>query len=136
MRQHNVSTPLPVLWWRSVGNTHSAFVLETAIDELAHLAGKDPVAFRLGLLAKDERDTAVIRLAAAKAGWGRKLPKGKGLGVAFHHSFGSRVAMIADVSAERDTIKVERVVAAVDVGIAINPDIVTAQVEGTIGFAL
>jgi isoquinoline 1-oxidoreductase beta subunit len=111
--------------------------METVIDELAGLAGQDPVAFRLGLLENDPRDVAVVRLAAEKAGWGAPLSgKGRGRGIAFHHSFGTRVAMVAEVSAREEQIKVDRMVAAVDLGIAVNPDIVAAQIEGAIGFAL
>ena len=135
---YNAKSAVPVLWWRSVGHSHTAYVMETAIDELAHLAGKDPLAFRLGLLAQQPRDAAVVKLAAEKAGWDRPLPKGRGRGIAFHHSqnYKTRVAMIAEVSADGKAIKVERIVAAVDCGVAINPDNVTAQIEGAIGFAL
>ncbi|MEH2613072.1 xanthine dehydrogenase family protein molybdopterin-binding subunit [Bradyrhizobium sp. AZCC 1693] len=137
VRQHNVSTPLPVLWWRSVGNSHTAFAMETMIDELAGLAAQDPVPFRLGLLANDPRDVAVVRLAAEKAGWGTPLSeKGRGRGIAFHHSFGTRVAMVSEVTVRGGVIKVDRMVAAVDLGVAVNPDVVVAQVEGAIGFAL
>jgi isoquinoline 1-oxidoreductase subunit beta len=138
VRQHNVNTKLPVLWWRSIGNTHTAFVMETVIDALAQLAGKDPVAFRLALLQHDERDIAVIRLAADKADWDNPLPagQGRGRGFAFHHSFGTRVAMVAEVTMKGDAVTVDRMVAAVDLGVVINPDIVVAQIEGAIGFAL
>jgi isoquinoline 1-oxidoreductase subunit beta len=132
----NAKSPLPVLWWRSVGHSHAAYVMETLVDELARLAGKDPVAFRMDLLAQQSRDAAVLRLAAQKAGWGGTLPKGRGRGVAYHYSFNTRVAMVAEVSAAPAAFKVDRIVAAVDCGVAINPDIVTAQIEGAIGFAL
>jgi isoquinoline 1-oxidoreductase beta subunit len=137
VRQHNAVTRVPVLWFRSVGNSHTAFAMETVIDELAALAGKDPVAFRLGLLSHDARDTAVIRLAAEKAGWATPLSgAGRGRGFAFHHSFGTRMAMVAEVAVRDNIIKVERMVAAADVGVAVNPDIVIAQIEGAIGFGL
>ncbi|MBR0800407.1 xanthine dehydrogenase family protein molybdopterin-binding subunit [Bradyrhizobium jicamae] len=137
VRQHNVTTPLPVLWWRSVGNSHTAFAMETAIDELAALAGKDPVAFRTALLAHDPRDVAVIRLAAEKSGWGSPIAgAGRGRGIAFHHSFGTRIAMVADVTVHGTAIQVERMVAAADVGVPVNPDVIAAQIEGAIGFAL
>src|SRR5207245_1239735 len=97
---------------------------ETVVDELAHLAGEDPVAFRLDLLAKEPRDAAVLRLAAEKSGWGSTLPNGRGRGVAYHPSFGTRVAMVAEVSVDGGAVKVDRVVAAVDCGVAINPDVV------------
>lgn len=134
--QHNVATPVPVLWWRSIGNTHTAFAMETIVDELAGQAKIDPVEFRLKLLKDDPRNVAVLKLASEKAGWGSRMPKGKGRGVAFHKSFGTRVAMVAEAKLDGQTIKVERIVAAVDVGVAINPDVITAQIEGAIGFAL
>jgi isoquinoline 1-oxidoreductase beta subunit len=132
---YNAKSPLPVLWWRSVGHSHTAHVMETMIDELARRAGKDPVQFRLDLLAQQPRDAAVVRLAADKAGWGGALPRGRGRGFAYHHSFNTRVAMVAEVDT-RAALKIDRVVAAVDCGVAINPDIVTAQIEGAIGFVL
>lgn len=132
----NAEAPMKVLWWRSVGHTHTAQAMETMMDELAHAAGKDPVEFRLGLLAEQPRDAAVLKLAAEKANWGEKLPEGKGRGIACHRSFNSYVAMVADVTVEDGDTKVDRVVAAVDCGVAVNPDIVTAQIEGAIGFAL
>lgn len=134
--QHNVDSPAPVLWWRSIGHTHTAFVMETMIDELATTAGIDPVAFRLDLLKDDPRNVAVVKLAADQAGWGKAMPKGKGRGIAFHKSFGTRVAMVAEVAVDGRAVKVERMVAAIDVGIAVNPDVLTAQIEGAIGFAL
>jgi len=133
---HNAQSPVPVLWFRSVGHTHTGYVMETMMDELAHAAGRDPVAFRLELLKQQPRDAAVIKLAAEKSGWGEKLGKGRGRGFAYHRSFESHVAMVADVSVGPSSFKVERIVAAVDCGVAINPDVVTAQTQGAIGFAL
>ena len=133
---HNAQTAVPVLWWRSVGHSHTATAMEMTIDELARLAGKDPVAFRIDLLAKDPRAAAVVKLAAEKGGWGEKLPAGRGRGIAYHMSFGTRVALVADVTVEGPRIDVDRVVAVVDCGIAVNPDLVVAQVEGAVGFAL
>jgi isoquinoline 1-oxidoreductase subunit beta len=132
----NTKEGVPVLWWRSVGHTHTAQVIEGMIDELARAAGKDPVEFRLGMLKDHPRHTAVLKLAAEKAKWGEKLPKGKGRGVAVHESFRSVVAMVTDVTVEAGKVKVDRIVAAVDCGTAINPDNVAAQVEGSIGFTL
>ncbi len=134
---HNAREGVPVLWWRSVGHTHTAHVMEVMIDELAHAAGADPVAYRLSLLTRAPRLSGVLRLAAEKAGWsGKPAEKGRGLGVAVHQSFGSYVAMVADVTAGESGVKVNRIVAAVDVGVAVNPDVVRAQVEGAVGFAL
>ncbi|WP_430910377.1 molybdopterin cofactor-binding domain-containing protein [Methylobacterium sp. sgz302541] len=134
---HNGREGVPVLWWRSVGHTHTAQAMEVFVDELAHAAGVDPVAYRLSLLASAPRLSAVLKLAADKAGWAdRKKEKGNGLGVAAHESFGSYVAMVADVTAGDGKVKVNRIVAAVDVGVAVNPDVIRAQVEGAVGFAL
>ncbi|MDJ1159799.1 xanthine dehydrogenase family protein molybdopterin-binding subunit [Chelatococcus sp. SYSU_G07232] len=133
---HNTKEGVPVLWWRSVGHTHTGHAVETFMDELAHAAGKDAVAFRLDLLAHHPRHVGVLKLAAEKAGWGEALPKGRGRGIAVHESFSSYVAMVADVTVSGGKLKVDRIVAAVDCGLAINPDVVRAQVEGAVGFAL
>lgn len=133
---HNANEGVPVLWWRSVGHTHTAHVVESMIDELATTAGKDPVAFRRDLLKDNPRHVAVLDLAAEKAGWGGPLDKGRGRGIALHESFQSFVAMVAEVAVADGKVKVERIVAAVDCGIAVNPDVVKAQVEGAVGFVL
>jgi len=142
----DVHTPtdigVPVLWWRSVGSSHTAYSTETFIDEVAAALRVDPLTFRLGLLERQPRHAAVLRLAAEKAGWSAPLPQGaegdrRGRGVAVHESFGSVVAHVVEVTVKRDgSFQVDRVVSAVDCGIAINPDNVRAQVEGAIGFAL
>jgi isoquinoline 1-oxidoreductase beta subunit len=127
--------PIRPLWWRSVGNTHTAYVMETMMDELAAVAGKDPIAFRLALLDKNDRAAAVLKLVAEKSGWGR--PKaGLAQGIAVHESFGSTVAQVAEVSMVDGKVKVERVVCAVDCGVAVNPDVIRAQMEGCIGYGL
>jgi isoquinoline 1-oxidoreductase beta subunit len=110
--------------------------METTMDELAHLAKADPLAFRLGYLEPGSRDAGVLKLAAEKANWGHEMAKGAGRGIAYHKSFGTRVAMIAEVSMAGGAVKVDKVIAAVDCGVAINPDVIAAQVEGAIGFAL
>jgi len=138
---HTPTYPVPVQWWRSVGSTHTAFSTEVFIDEVAHAAGKDPVAFRRDLLAKHPRHLAALDLAVSKAGWGKPLAARDGVrrgrGVAVHESFNTVVAEIAEVSVKPDgSFKVDRVVCAVDCGIAINPSIVRAQMEGGIGFGL
>lgn len=134
---HNTQAGVPVQWWRSVGNTHTAFSKEVFIDSLARKAGQDPVEYRLSLLKHNPRETAVLKLAAEKAEWGsRELPEGWGRGVAVHTSFGSTVAEIVDVSVQGTEFKVERVVAAVDCGIAVNPNIIRAQIEGGIAYGL
>ncbi len=127
---------VPVLWWRSVGHTHTAFAVETVIDDLARMAARDPVEFRRELLAKSPRHLAVLELVAEKAGWDRPLPAGRHRGVAVHRSFGTYVAQVAEISVADGSWRVDRVVCAVDCGIAVNPDVIRAQMEGSIGFAL
>jgi isoquinoline 1-oxidoreductase subunit beta len=132
---------VPVLWWRSVGSSHNAFATETFIDELAAAAGKDPVAYRKAMLAKHPRHLGVLELAASRAGWGTPLAPGKsgekrGRGIAVAESFNTFVAQVAEVTVKGDKFTVDRVVCAVDCGIAVNPDVVRAQMEGGIGFGL
>jgi isoquinoline 1-oxidoreductase subunit beta len=138
---HAPTIGVPVLWWRSVGSTHTAYSTETFIDELAQAAGKDPVAFRKDLLARHPRHAGVLELAAAKAGWGTPLAAGKagekrGRGIAVHESFNTFVAQVAEVTVKDNTVRVDRVVCAVDCGVVVNPDVVRAQMEGGIGFGL
>ena len=133
---HSPQLPVPVLWWRSVGSTHTAFAGECFIDELAHKAGQDPVAYRRRLLADQPRHLGVLNLAAEKADWGAPLGRGQGRGVAVHKSFNSYVAQVVEVTVRRGVIYVDRVVIAVDCGIAINPDVIEAQMQGGMGFGL
>lgn len=123
---------VPVLWWRSVGATHTAYVMEHTIEQLARKAGKDPVEYRRALYTKAgaNRHLAVLNLAAEKAGWTTPAPTGWTRGVAVHESFGSVVAQVAEVKLENGVPKVGRVVSAIDCGLAIAPDQVAAQVEG------
>ncbi|MEM7023219.1 MAG: molybdopterin cofactor-binding domain-containing protein, partial [Pseudomonadota bacterium] len=128
---------VPVLWWRAVGSTHTAYAAEAFIDELAEAAGQDPVAFRRDLLRDHPRHLGVLNLVAEKAGWDTPPADGVFRGVAVHESFNTYVAQVAEVSVNEDgDIKVERVVCAVDCGIAINPNVIEAQIEGGIGFGL
>ncbi|MBI2277880.1 MAG: xanthine dehydrogenase family protein molybdopterin-binding subunit [Dechloromonas sp.] len=132
---------VPVLWWRSVGSSHTAYSTETFLDEVAATMGKDPVALRLELLAQHPRHAGVLKLAADQAGWGQPLKakagERRGRGVAVHESFNSYVAHVAEVTVKKDgSLKVDRIVSAVDCGTAINPDNIRSQVEGGIGFAL
>lgn len=129
---------VPVSWWRSVGATHTAFVMEHTIDQLAKAAGRDPVAYRRALYQKAgaQRHLAVLDLAAEKAGWDQPAPAGWTRGVAVHESFGSVVAQVAEVKLQDGTPKVGRVVAAVDCGLAIAPDQIAAQMEGGACFGL
>lgn len=134
---HTTDVGIPVQWWRSVGSTHTAFAVECFIDELAHAAGRDPVEYRLELLKDHPRHSAVLQLAAERAGWGKPLPDGRARGVALHESFNTRVAQVAELARQADgKFSVERVVIAVDCGIAINPDVIKAQMEGGMGYGL
>jgi len=134
---HSPVLPVPVLWWRSVGSSHTVFATECFLDEVAHFAGKDPLALRLALLADRPRHRAVLELAAAKAGWGQPLEPNRGRGLAVHESFNSFVAEVAEVTAlDRGGFRVDRVVCAVDCGIAVTPDVIRAQVEGGVAFGL
>jgi isoquinoline 1-oxidoreductase beta subunit len=135
------ATEIPIkvstLWWRSVGHSGNAFVVETFIDQLAKAAKKDPVIFRRELLEKESRALGVLNLAAEKSGWGKSLPKGVTRGIAVHKSFGTWVAQVAEVRVNADgSFNVERVVCAVDCGVAVNPDVIRAQMEGGIGMGL
>jgi isoquinoline 1-oxidoreductase beta subunit len=130
-------SPVTVLWWRAVGSTHTAYALESFIDEIAHAAGKDPVEFRLAMLKDKPRHAAVLKLAAEKAGWSLPAPAERHRGIALAESFRSYVAQVAEISIDRaGRPKVHRVVCAVDCGVAVNPDQIRAQMEGGIGFGL
>lgn len=135
------ATELPVklstLWWRSVGHSGNAFVVETFVDQLAKAANKDPVVFRRELLASEPRALGVLNLAAQKSDWNKKLPEGVSRGIAVHKSFGTWVAQVAEVRVNADkSFNVERVVCAVDCGVAVTPDVIRAQMEGGIGMGL
>jgi isoquinoline 1-oxidoreductase beta subunit len=133
---HTTKLGVPILWWRSVGSTHTAYAVEAFLDEIARGTNQDPVELRRSLLANHPRHLAVLNLAAEKAGWGSELPKGTARGVALHESFGSVVAEIVEVSQRGDSFKVERVVCAVDCGVAVNPNIVAMQMESGIVYGL
>jgi isoquinoline 1-oxidoreductase beta subunit len=134
---HSPELPVPVQWWRSVGHSYTAFVVESFLDEAAHAAGRDPVALRRLLLSGHPRHRGVLELAVQKAGWGTPLPPGLGRGVAVHESFGSFVAQVAEVAVNPSgDVRVQRVVCAVDCGRIVNPDIIAAQMESAIVFGL
>jgi isoquinoline 1-oxidoreductase beta subunit len=133
---HSPRKVVPVLWWRSVGNTHTAYVAETLVDELAEAAGQDPLAYRLKLLKKAPRHAGVLRLATEKAGWGKPLPAGRYRGLAVHASFESFVAEVAEISVKNGELRVHKVTAAVDCGVCMNPAGVRAQVESSIAYGL
>ena len=127
------------LWWRSVGHTHTAYAMEVMMDMAARAAGRDPVEFRLAHLgdsADAQRKAGVLKLAAEKAGWGN-APAGRTQGIAVHKSFGSYVAEVVEISGNADVgVQIEKVTCAVDCGIAVNPDIIKAQMEGGIGYGI
>jgi isoquinoline 1-oxidoreductase subunit beta len=131
-------TGVPILWWRVVGSSHTTFAVETFIDEVAHEAGVDPFTFRRQLLEQSPRMKAVLELAAEKSGWNTgPLPKGRGRGIAVAEAFKTFVAQVAEVTVDdAGSVKVERVVCAVDCGTPINPSIIEAQLQGGIGFGL
>ena len=134
---HSPKNEVPVQWWRSVGHSHTGFSVEAFLDEVAHAGGKDPYELRRTLLGGQPRMLAVLDLVAQKANWGSALPAGHARGIATHFSFDSYVAQVAEVSVEKDgSVRVHRVVAAVDCGRTVNPDTVKAQLEGGIIFGL
>lgn len=134
---HTMTSQVPVLWWRSVGHTHTAYVLEVMLDYMLQLANKDPIQGRLSLLGKSPREAGVLKAVADMAEKSGPAPKGSARGVAVHQSFGTYVAQIAEVTrGSNDMPKVTKVWCAIDCGIAVNPNIIQAQLEGGIGFGL
>ncbi len=134
---HHPTVAVPMLWWRSVGHTHSAFVMETLIDRIARAAGRDPVALRRALLHKHPRHLAALDLAVQKSGYGKKaLPAGRAWGVAVHGSFRSVVAHVVELSMEEGAPKLHRVTSAIHCNLAVNPRSVEAQVEGAVLMAI
>ena len=133
---HSPKSEVTVLWWRSVGNTHTAFAMESMIDELAHAAGREPLEYRTALLKEHPRHLAVLKLAAEKAGWGTPPPAGRARGLAVHESFESIVAQVAEVSLQDGELRVHKMTCAVDCGFAVNPLGVEAQMQGAIAYAL
>ncbi len=128
---------VPTAWWRGVGPTHNVFVVESFVDECAAAAGADPVAFRRKLLGKNPRARGVLDLAAAKSGWGEKLPAGSGRGVSLQHAFGSFLAHVLEVEVSPSgDIRLRRCVVAIDCGQRVNPDTIAAQIEGGLMFGL
>jgi isoquinoline 1-oxidoreductase subunit beta len=127
---------VPVSSWRSVGNTHTAFVMETLIDELATTANIDPVDYRRKLFQNAPRHLASLNLAAQKADWFKPLEDGKFRGIAVHEAMGSYVSQVVEISLENNSLQLHRVICAIDCGLAVNPDGVHAQMEGAIIFGL
>ena len=128
---------IPTAFWRSVGPSHNVFVTESFVDELAAAAKQDAVAYRRALLEHNPRAKAVLELAAEKAGWGTPLPHGRGRGVALQNVFGSHLAQVAEVEVAKDgSVRVHRVVCAMDCGIVVNPDTVQAQIQSGVMFGV
>lgn len=137
VRHHEAPQGLLTGNWRGVGPTRNIYVVESVIDELAHKAGEDQVAYRRALLTKQPRVRAALDLAVREAGWGEPLPARSGRGIAAFSGFGSHLGMVARVSvSDAGMVRVERVVCAVDTGVVVNPDIVRAQIEGGIIFGI
>jgi isoquinoline 1-oxidoreductase subunit beta len=129
--------PIPFTWWRGVGPTHNVYVVESFVDELAHAVGRDPIEYRRAMLGKNPRARRALDLVAEKSDWGKPLSGGSGRGVSLHDSFGSYLAVVAEVSVTpAGEIKLDRITAAMDCGRTINPDSVKAQIEGGLIFGL
>ncbi len=133
---HEGTSKVPVLWWRSVGHSHTGFTVNCALDELAVLGGQDPVEMRRKLLVKHPRQLAVLNAVAEASNWAGGAPAGRGRGVALHESFGSIVAEVAEVSVEDGNVRVHKVWCAIDCGFAVNPSGVTMQMESGINYGL
>jgi isoquinoline 1-oxidoreductase beta subunit len=137
IRYVKMTTHVPTGYWRSVESSWHGFFIESFVDELAHAASMDPVAYRLQLLADKPRHAEVVRQVAAKSGWGTPLPKGKARGIAMVESFETIVAHVVEIEIAPDgALKVDRVVSVVDCGMAVNPDGLKAQIEGGIVYGL
>ena len=134
---HSPELPIPVLWYRGVGATHAVYSVETFIDELAALAGRDPLEYRLDMLKAEPRMAAVARMVAEKADWGSSLEANHGRGIAICKMRGTYLGQVAEVSVHNDgKFSVDRVVTAIDCGFSVNPDVIRAQMEGGTGFGL
>ena len=134
---HHPAVNVPILWWRSVGHTHNAFVMETLVDELATRAKVDPIAYRLKLLSPDAKKLrACLTLLDEKSAWRRSLATGHAVGVACHECFGTGVACAAEVSVEEDRPRIHRVTLTVDPGFAVNPLTIETQMQGGLTFGL
>ena len=133
----NVQTGVPIMVWRSVGNSHTEFARESAIDELAIAAGRDPVDLRRDLLAGNPRTLRALELAAEWGGWGSPLPEGRARGIACSSFLDSHSAQVTEISLDnRARVHIEKITFALDCGITVNPDLVRAQVEGGLIYAL
>ncbi|SDD75965.1 xanthine dehydrogenase family protein molybdopterin-binding subunit [Rhodospira trueperi] len=133
---HSPEPGIPGLWWRSVGHSHTAFAVESFIDEMAHAAGADPLVMRRDLLQDHPRLLNVLNVAAKEAGWGLPQQEGQGQGLAVHTSFNTHVAHVAEVTVKDGAIRVDRLICAVDCGLPVNPDVIRAQIAGGSIFGL
>lgn len=134
---HTTTAPVRVQWWRSVGHSNTAFAVEGFIDECAAAAGIDPIEYRRSLLGNEHpRHRAVLDLLARESGWGQLLPRGRARGIAIHESFGSVVGEVVEMSMQEGLPRVHRVVAVIDCGIAVNPQMIAAQLESAINYGL
>jgi isoquinoline 1-oxidoreductase beta subunit len=134
---HSPEKPITVLWWRSVGHTHTGFVNESFFDEVAHAGGKDPFELRRELLQDHPRHLKVLEVAAEKSGWGTPAPAGRARGIAVRESFSSYAAQVAEVSvSDAGKVRVHKVTCAIDCGIAVNPWNIEAQIESAIVYGL
>lgn len=134
---HTTTLSVPVWWWRSVGHSHTTYAVETMIDQLASAAKRDTLEFRLALLSGKPRHANVLKMAAEKADWGKRLPQGMARGIALSDAFNSFIAQVVELHIEEDgSVKLDRVVVVIDCGQVVNPDIVRAQMEGGVGFGL
>jgi len=132
----NVNTPVPLWYWRAVYNSQNPFAVESFIDELAVVAKRDTIDFRLEMMEEDSRLANILKIVREKSDWTKKLPEGSGRGVAVFEGFGSYNAQVAEVTVRNNKIKVDRFISVIDCGLVINPDTVEAQMEGAIIFAL
>lgn len=134
---HSTEEQVPVLWWRSVGSTHTAYAIETFLDELAKAASVDPVEYRLKLLGDDPRHKGVLDLALKQSGYApAKNRSNRRFGVALHKSFGTYIAQVVEVMKAKEGYHIKNITCAVDCGVVVNPDVVKAQMEGGIGYGL
>jgi isoquinoline 1-oxidoreductase beta subunit len=133
---HSTKEAVPVLWWRSVGSTHTAYATECFLDDVAKAAGQDPVALRMSLLKDKPRHSGVLALAVKASRMNKNKTKDVSYGVAVHKSFGTYVAQVAELHKTAQGLTIKKVTCAVDCGVPVNPDVIKAQMEGGIGFGL
>src|SRR5207237_3171796 len=136
VEQHRVETPLSVSVWRTTGHGPNNFVLESFVNELAHAAGNDPLAYRLALAKADRRATAVLNTVAEMCGWGGRVAAGRTRGLALAKAFGGAIAQVVELSVDAKNVKVHRVWSAVDIGQVLDPSISASNIEGGVIWGL